>query len=78
MRPIALKESVFPLHHHAKVLVIEEQHFDGNIFAVARREFLDVHEDAPVAVDVHHERLRVSHLCAHGRRQTEAHRAKPA
>ena len=78
MGPVSLEEPIFPLHDHAEVLIVEEEHLDGDIFAGAGGQFLDIHEDAPVAIDVDDERFRVGDLGPHRRRQAEAHRSQTA
>ena len=76
MGTVSLVEPVLPLHHHAEVLVVEEQHLDGDVFTVAGGELLDVHEDAAVSIDVDNERLWMGDLGPHRRRQSESHRAQ--
>ena len=76
--PIPLEEAVLPLHDHAEVLVVEEQHLDRDVLTGAGGEFLDVHEDAAVAVDVDDERVGVGHLGSHRGWEAEAHRPQAA
>ena len=66
--PVALHEAVFPLHDHAEVLVVEQQHFHGQVFAEAGGQLLDVHLEAAVAVDIDHEAIGELALHAHRRR----------
>ena len=74
---IAGHEPIFPLHDHAQVLVIEQQHFHRQVFAVAGGQFLDVHLEAAVAIDIDDDRVGMSGLSADSRRQSEPHRAQP-
>ena len=55
MGPVARHEAVFPLHHHAQVLIIQQQHFDGQVLAVTRRKLLNIHQKAAVTIDVDHQ-----------------------
>ena len=59
-----------------KVLVVEEQHFHWQFFAVQCRQLLNVHLEATVAVDVDHQRIRIRGLNTHRCWQTESHRAQ--
>ena len=68
MSPIALEKAIFPLDHHAEVLVVDEQHFDRQFLAERASELLDVHQEAPVAVDIDNELVRIGYLSAHRRR----------
>lgn len=49
---VAFEEVVFPLDDHAEVLVVEDDDFGVDFFDACGGEFLDVHEEAAVAVDV--------------------------
>jgi len=60
------------------VLVVEQQNFYGEFFAVERRKFLDIHLERAIAVDVDHQCVLVSRLDSHGCWQTEAHGSKAA
>ena len=78
MGPVALHEAVFPLHDHAQVLVVEQQHLHRQLLAEAGGQLLDVHLEAAVAVDVDHEPVGELALRAHRGGQAEAHRAQAA
>lgn len=78
MGSVALHEPVFPLDDHAEVLVVEQEDFDGQFLAEAGGEFLDVHLETTVAIDIDNERVRMSGLGAHGGGQSESHRAESA
>ena len=39
----AAVEAVFPLSNHAQILIVEQNHFDGNIFRDQRSKFLNIH-----------------------------------
>src|SRR5207249_678041 len=43
---------VFPLHDHAEVLVIEDHRFGSDLLDMRRGEFLDVHQERAVAIDI--------------------------
>ena len=75
---VPLEEAILPLHHHAEVLVVEQEHFHRDVLGLAGGQLLDVHQDAAVAIDVDHERVGTGHLRPHRRRQAEAHRAEAA
>ena len=45
-------EAVLPLHDHAQMLVVEDDHLDRQLLAMERGQLLNVHEEAAVAVDV--------------------------
>ena len=49
---IALEEAVLPLHHHAQVLVVQQQHLDRQLLGEAAGQLLHVHQETAVAVDV--------------------------
>ncbi len=50
---IRIVELVFPLDDHAEVLVVQDQRLGGDAFNVGGGEFLDVHHERAVTVDVH-------------------------
>mmetsp|Transcript_53570 Transcript_53570/g.129033 ORF Transcript_53570/g.129033 Transcript_53570/m.129033 type:complete len:283 (+) Transcript_53570:184-1032(+) len=45
-------EPVLPLHDHAQVLVVQDEHLHREVLRVQRGELLDVHDEGSVAVDV--------------------------
>ena len=49
---IALVKTVFPLHHHAQVLIVQQQHLDRQFFGISAGQFLNVHQKTAVAIDV--------------------------
>ena len=59
---VALVEVVLPLHHHAEVLVVQDDDLGGNFLDVRRREFLHVHEERAVTVNVDDLLVRARHL----------------
>ena len=65
---VALHEAVFPLNNHAQVLVVEQHDFDRQLFADAGGQFLNIHQDATVAVDIDHELVRIGSRGTHGGR----------
>ena len=42
---VAFVEAVFPLHHHAEVLVVQDERLGGDLLDVGGGEFLHVHEE---------------------------------
>ena len=77
MSSISAHETIFPLNHHSKMLVVEQQHFNGKVFTVASCQLLNVHLEAAVTIDIDHQRVRVSRLDSHRCRQPKAHCSKP-
>src|SRR5437879_5642081 len=71
---VALVEFVFPLHHHAQVLVVQDERLGGDLFNVRRRQFLHVHQERAVTVNVNNLLVRSGNLRAERRRITIAHR----
>ena len=65
VRSVAFHEPVFPLHNHSQMLIVEQQNFDREVFAVASGQFLDVHLETAVAIDVNAKGIGMSGLCAH-------------
>ena len=74
--PLAVHEAVFPLYHHAQMLIVEQQDLDWQFLAGQRRQLLHVHQHAAVAIDVDADAVRVGGLHPHGCGQAEAHRAQ--
>ena len=52
MASVTGEEAIFPLYDHSEVLVIDDDGFGGNIFGDSGGQFLDVHEERAVAVDI--------------------------
>ena len=52
MASVTGEEAIFPLYDHSEVLVIDDDGFGGNIFGDSGGQFLDVHEEGAVAVDI--------------------------
>ena len=77
MGSVARHETIFPLHHHAQMLVVQQQDFDGKVFAVAGCQFLDIHLETAVAIDVDDGGVGECHLGTHGRGQSKAHGPEP-
>ena len=48
----AAVEAVLPLHDHTEMLIIENHRFGGDFLDVGGGEFLDVHDERPIAVDI--------------------------
>ena len=74
MGPIGSLESIFPLDHHAEVLVVEQQYLHRQLFTVQCCQFLDVHLKGTIAIDVDYQRARIGCLNSHGCWQAEPHR----
>ena len=68
-------EAVFPLHDHAEVLVVEDEDLGVDLLDLHAREFLDVHQERAVAIDVDDLDVRIRDLGADGGREAEAHGA---
>jgi len=49
---VAGVEIILPLHHHAEVLVVQDDGLGGDFFDVRGGEFLNVHQEGAVAVNV--------------------------
>ena len=64
---------IFPLHDHPKVLVVEQQDFDRQLFTMQSGQFLNVHLERTVAVDIDNDCVRMSGLNTHCGWETEAH-----
>ena len=64
---------VFPLHNHSKVLIVQQQNFNRQALAMKSGQFLDVHLERAVSVDVDNQSVWMSCLNAHRSRQAEAH-----
>ena len=58
---VAIVETIFPLNHHAEVLIVQEQHFHGQLLAVGTGQFLDVYEETTVTVNINDGLVRMSH-----------------
>src|SRR5690606_21810793 len=63
---------------HAHVLVVEDEHLDGEAELTGGAELLDVHLDRGLAGDVDHQPPGVAELGPDGSGKAVAHRAKPA
>jgi hypothetical protein len=50
--PVCLVESVLPLHNHAQVLIVEDEHLRMQAFDACRGQLLAVHEEGAIAVHV--------------------------
>ena len=75
--PVAGHEPIFPLDDHAQMLIVQQQHFDRQILAVAGGQFLDIHLKTAVAIDIDDQGVRMGGLGAHRGGQTESHRSQP-
>ena len=67
---VGLVEPVLPLHHHAQVLVVEDEALHLQLLDLGSGQLLAVHQEAAVTVDVHHHlhrRARVLRMLASGR-----------
>ncbi len=56
---VAGVEVVLPLHHHAEVLIVQDDGFRVDFFDVRGGQFLDVHQERAVAIDVNHFLVRM-------------------
>ena len=76
MAAVTRVETVFPLHHHAEVLVVEDDGFGGDFLDVGGGQLLDVHEERAVAVDVHDLFMRERHFGSQSSREAVTHGAE--
>ncbi len=72
----AVVETIFPLHDHAEVLVVQDHRFGSDFFDFRGGEFLHVHEEGAVAVDVDDLAVWTGYFRAEGGRIAEAHGAE--
>ena len=72
----ALVKSVFPLHDHPEVLVVQEKALGVDFFDLGGGQFLDVHEERTIPVDIDDFLVRSGHLGSDGRGITKAHRSE--
>ena len=77
MAAIACVELIFPLHHHAEVLVVQNDRLGRDLLDVRGRQLLHVHQERAIAIDIDHLLVRTRHFCAKRRRIAVAHRAEP-
>ena len=73
--PVAVVEPVFPLHHHAEVLVVEQQHLDRQLLGVGGGELLDVHQEAAVTLQADDALVRPPEGQSQRMRGIEPHRS---
>ena len=73
MTSVAVEEVVLPLDHHSQVLVVQHDGLGGDLLDVGGGQFLNVHQEGSVAIDVDHLLVGASHLGAQGRRVTVTH-----
>ncbi len=52
-RPAHLIEAVLPLHNHAQVLVVEDEHLDVHFLNGCCGQFLTVHQKGAIPINVH-------------------------
>jgi len=70
------EEAIFPLYDHSEVLVIDDDGFGGNIFGDSGGQFLDVHKERAVAVDIDDFAMGAGDFGAEGGRVAVAHGAE--
>lgn len=58
------------------MLIVEQEDFHGDFFGISGGQFLDIHQEAAVAVDVDDQVIGSSDFGAEGRRQAEPHGAQ--
>ena len=76
--PAAVVETVFKLRDHAEVLVVQDHHLDRDLLGRDRAQFLNVHLERSVAVDIDHGRFGPGQLRPHRGRQADPHRTESA
>ena len=74
---VTSEEAIFPLYDHSEVLVIDDDGFGGNIFGDSGGQFLDVHEERAVAVDIDNFAMGAGDFGPEGGRVSVAHGAEP-
>lgn len=52
--PVLLVEAILPLHHHAQVLVVQDEHLHIQLLYKGGGQLLAVHQKAAVPVNVYH------------------------
>ena len=72
----AVIHEVLPLNHHSEVLIVEDDGLRVDFFDLGGAEFLHVHEETAVAVDVDNEAVRAGDFYAEGGGKAEAHGAE--
>ncbi len=72
----AVIHEVLPLNHHPEVLIVEDDGLRVDFFDLGGAEFLDVHEETAVAVDVDNEAVRAGDFYAEGGGKAKAHSAE--
>ena len=78
LREALVVEQLLPLAHHAEPAVVHDGDDDRDVVDDRRRELLQRHLEAAVAVDADDGRLGPAELGAERGREAEAHRAEPA
>ena len=78
MTAVGAVEAILPLHHHAKVLVVQDEHLHRQVLRVERGELLDVHDEGSVAVDVDDDGVGPGGGGANRGGEAEAHGAQAA
>ncbi len=73
---VGFVEAVFPLHDHAEVLVVKHEGLGRDVFDMGAGEFLDVHDEGAVAVNVNDFFVGAGDFGADGRRVAKAHGAE--
>ena len=71
--PVTGEEAIFPLNDHSEVLVIDDDRLGGNVFGHGSGEFLNVHQEGSVSVDIDDFAVGAGHLGADGCRITVSH-----
>ena len=76
---LPLVEAVLPLHHHAQVLVVQQQHLDRQLLAVKQQASSWMFMRKLPSPSMSMTGLAgMGGLCPHGRGQAEAHRPQTA
>jgi len=76
MAAVAGEEAIFPLHDHSEVLVVDNDRLGGDVFGNGGGEFLDVHQEGAVSINVDDFAVGAGNLSAHGGGVAVSHRAK--
>ena len=75
---VALIEELLPLSNHAQILVVHDDHLDGQAETADRSQLLDVHLEAAIARNAEHGAIWLGKLASNGPRQSETHCAQSA
>ena len=76
--PVGIILQIFPLDHHAQVLVVQNNAFDGQTLHMNGCQLLNIHEHGTVPVNIHDQSVRISQARSHGGGKSIAHGSQTA